>query len=74
MEVKVGVKGGPRELTIDISLSPEELAATVRAALADDGGLLVLVDDKGRQLLVPSDKLAYVEIGGGVAGQVGFRH
>ena len=72
MEVKVGVKGGPRELTIDISLSPEELAATVRAALADDGGLLVLVDDKGRQLLVPSDKLAYVEIGATDERRVGF--
>ncbi len=72
MEVKVGVKGGPRELTIDISLTADELAATVRAALADDGGLLVLVDEKGRQLLVPSDKLAYVEIGDSNERRVGF--
>ena len=26
-----------------------------------------------RKILVPGDKIAYVEIGGGVAGQVGFR-
>ncbi len=31
-------------------------------------------DPKGRHIVVPGDKLAYVEIGGGVAGQVGFRH
>jgi hypothetical protein len=72
VEVKVGVKGGPRELTIDISLSPDELAAAVRAALADESGLLVLVDEKGRQLLVPSDKLAYVEIGDTNERRVGF--
>jgi hypothetical protein len=44
----------------------------VRAALADGGGLLVLVDEKGRQLLVPSDKLAYVEIGEANERRVGF--
>ena len=36
-------------------------------------GLLSLADTKGRQVLVPAAKLAYVEIGGGVTGQVGFR-
>ena len=72
MEVKVGVKGGPRERSIDIALSPDELTAAVRAALADSGGLLVLVDEKGRQLLVPSDKLAYVEIGDSNERRVGF--
>ena len=72
MEVKVGVKGGPRELSIDIALSSDELTAAVRAALADSGGLLVLVDEKGRQLLVPSDKLAYVEIGDSNERRVGF--
>ena len=37
------------------------------------GGVLSLADTKGRTVLVPVEKLAYVEIGGGVAGQVGFR-
>ena len=37
------------------------------------GGVLTLTDTKGRRTLVPADKIAYVEIGGGVAGQVGFR-
>lgn len=72
MEVKVGVKGGPRELTIDIALSAAELAAAVQAALAAENGLLVLVDEKGRQLLVPADKLAYVEIGDTSERRVGF--
>ena len=34
---------------------------------------VTLTDSKGRHTLVPADKIAYVEIGGGVAGTVGFR-
>ena len=36
-------------------------------------GVLTLTDAKGRRVIVPVAKLAYVEIGHGVAGQVGFR-
>ena len=72
MEVKVGVKGAPRELTIDSSLTPEALAAAVGKALADDGGVLVLADDKGKQIIVPADKLAYIEIGESGERRVGF--
>jgi hypothetical protein len=35
--------------------------------------LLVLSDAKGRKVVVPIDKLAYVEIGSPSVGQVGFR-
>jgi hypothetical protein len=72
VEVKVGVKGGPRELTVDSALTPDEITAAVKAALADTGGVLVLADEKGRQVVVPVDKLAYVEIGEQVERRVGF--
>ena len=72
MEVKVGVKGAPRELAIESSLTPDELAAAVRAALAAEGGVLVLADEKGKQVIVPADKLAYVEIGESNERRVGF--
>ena len=32
-----------------------------------------LTDSKGRRIVVPVDKLAYVEIAHSTAGQVGFR-
>ena len=35
--------------------------------------LLSLTDTKGRRIVVPADKLAYVEIGSPSVGQVGFR-
>ncbi|MFI5099554.1 MAG: DUF3107 domain-containing protein [Actinomycetes bacterium] len=72
MEVKIGVKGAARELSLESAESSDEIAATVKAALADAGGLLVLADEKGRQVLVPVDKLAYVEIGEQAERRVGF--
>jgi len=72
VEVKVGVKGAPRELAIESSLTATELADAVSAALAAESGVLVLTDDRGRQLIVPADKLAYVEIGESNERRVGF--
>jgi len=72
VEVKIGVKGAARELSLESAQSSDEIAAEVKAALADAGGLLVLADEKGRQVLVPVDKLAYVEIGEQAERRVGF--
>jgi hypothetical protein len=71
VEVKVGVKGAARELSLESAQTPEEIAEAVKAALAD-GGILTLADEKGRQVIVPVDKLAYVEIGEQVERRVGF--
>jgi hypothetical protein len=71
VEVKVGVKGAARELSLESAQTPEEVTEAVKAALAD-GGILVLTDEKGRQVIVPVDKLAYVEIGEQVERRVGF--
>ena len=71
MEVKVGVQFAPRELTVESAQSAQEVAALVAAALAD-GGVLTLIDEKGRQLLVPAEKLAYVEIAESETRRVGF--
>ncbi len=71
MEVRVGVQHAPRELTIESAQSPDEVAQVVTAALTK-GGLLTLVDEKGRRVLVPVDKLAYVEIAEAESRRVGF--
>ena len=71
MEVKIGVQHAPRELVIESHQTAEEVNAIVTAALAK-GGTLGLDDDKGRRVLVPVDKLAYVEIGEPEVRRVGF--
>jgi hypothetical protein len=72
VEVKIGVQHAARELVIDSKDSADEIEKRVAEALAGDG-MLVLTDSKGRRTIVPATKVAYVEIGGGVSGAVGFR-
>ena len=71
MEVKIGVQNASRELVIDTELSGDDVEKAV--AEARERGLLTLTDTKGRRVVVPVDKLAYVEIGSPSVGQVGFR-
>jgi len=72
VEVKIGVQHAPRELVVEVS----EDAATVEAALAaavEAEGVFSLTDVKGRRVLIPAENIAFVELGGGVSGMVGFR-
>ena len=71
MEVKIGVQWAARELVLESAQTPAEIEATVSKALTE-GGTLSLVDDKGRRVLVPVDKLAYVEIAESSSRTVGF--
>ena len=73
MEVKIGVQHANRELVIDSGQSSDEVESIVAKVLAGDERLLVLSDAKGRKVIVPTDKLAYVEVGSPSVGQVGFR-
>ena len=72
MEVKIGVVDSPRELTVDSGQSPQEIESLVSDALKDDASVLALDDSKGRRIIVPSSKIAYVEIGPGDVPRGGF--
>jgi len=71
MEIKIGVQHSPRELVIDSPLGAEEVEEAVRNAIND--GVLTLADNKGRRVIVPGDRLAYVEVTTSITGTVGFR-
>ena len=72
MEVKIGVQFAPRELVLESAQSADEVAKAVADALKADLGVLTLVDEKGRRVLIPADKLAYVEIAESEQRRVGF--
>jgi hypothetical protein len=72
VEVKIGVADTARELLINSSQTPEEVESLVTDALKDSSGTLALTDDKGRRYLVPSVRVAYVEIGSADSRKVGF--
>ena len=71
MEVKIGVQYAVRELVLESTQTPDEIEKAVNEALKA-GGLLTLVDERGRRVVVPSDRLAYVEIGEPQERRVGF--
>jgi Protein of unknown function (DUF3107) len=72
VEVKIGVQYAARELVLESAQSAEQVAKAVADALKADLGVLTLVDEKGRRILVPADKLAYVEIAENEQRRVGF--
>ena len=72
MEVRIGVKGALRELSIDTTQTAEELEQAIATALKDGAPTLTLSDDKGRRLVIASDKLVYVEIAEAEGRRVGF--
>ncbi len=72
MEVKIGVQFAPRELVLESEQSPEDVEKAVAEAFAADHGLLTLLDERGRRVVVPINKLAYVEIAETQARRVGF--
>jgi len=72
VEVKIGVQHANRELVLESEQSPEEVEQAVADALSGKAGLLQLTDEKGRKVLVPADRLAYVEIGEVSIRKVGF--
>jgi hypothetical protein len=72
VEVKIGVQHTPREIVLDSGQTPAEVEQAVRDALSGDDGLLSLVDDKGRRVLIPGKTVAYVEIAEADHRRVGF--
>lgn len=72
MEVKIGVTNSPRELTLETELDADGVEAIVAKALSE-GSVFTLTDHRGRRIMVPAERLGYVEVTTSTFGQVGFR-
>jgi hypothetical protein len=71
VEVRIGVQSAPRELVVETSASAEQIEQDLADALADDG-VFALTVEKGGRVLVPADKIAYLEFIGAGARPIGF--
>ena len=71
VEVKIGVQYASRELVLESAQSPAEVERAVMDAIGKDSGVLSLIDEKGRRIIVPVQKVAYVEIAEASARTVG---
>ena len=75
VDVRIGVTYTPKEIEVDLGDDAEATAikADIETALAEAGRVLWLTDRRGRQVGIPVDKLAYVEIGApGDGRRIGF--
>jgi Protein of unknown function (DUF3107) len=74
VEVKIGIQSIPRELVVDTDATAEEVERDLAAALAapDGRAFLSLTTQKGGRVLVPADKIAFIEFSTDQARRVGF--
>ena len=72
MEIKIGIQHVSRELTVESPLTPAEVETRITEALEGSSKVLVLEDEKGRKVIVPTERLAYIEIGELSVRRVGF--
>jgi len=74
VEVKIGIQSIPREIVVDTDASAEEIERDLAAALSakSDSALLVLSTQKGGKVLIPADKIAFLEFSADQSRRVGF--
>jgi len=74
MEVKIGIQSVQRELVVETDATAEEVERELTTALsaADGKALFALTTQKGGRILIPADKIAFVEFSTDQARRVGF--
>jgi len=65
VDVRIGISQSMREIEVDVDdkISRDDLKAHITEALSDDDNVLWMADKRGREIAVPTSKVAYVEIG-----------
>ena len=71
MDIRIVVQQATREIVLEMEDDATKVAKLVADSIAK-GELLDLTDTKGRRVMVPVAKLAYVEFGAAAATRVGF--
>ena len=69
MDVRIGVTYTGKELEVELAddTDRDALQKSIDAAVAGDASVLWLTDRKGKTIGVPSEKIAYVELGRSVS-------
>jgi hypothetical protein len=71
VEVRIGVQSAPRELAVETKASAEQIERDLADSVAS-GGLFTLSVEKGGKVMVPADKIAYLEFVGAEGRSIGF--
>jgi hypothetical protein len=66
VDIRIGITQAPREIAVEVednAKAREALKKSVDAALKGETTTLWIIDKKGKDIAIPSAKIAYVEIG-----------
>ena len=65
MDVRIGVTQAPREINIELAedVDRDDLKSRVEAALVGASDVLWITDKRGKDVVIPAAKIAYVELG-----------
>jgi hypothetical protein len=65
VEIRIGVTYTPKEVMLELAdgVDANSVKSDVDSALSGERLVLWLEDKKGRQVGIPADKIAYIEIG-----------
>jgi hypothetical protein len=69
--IRIAVTNVSSELTFNTDQSTKEIKAAIEKAIKE-GSTLSLIDVKGREFIVPAEKIGYIEIGEQSERRVGF--
>lgn len=72
MDIRIGILNSPRELSFETAETAADITATITAAMEKGAPVVSLSDSKGKQYLVPTASIGYVEIGSDSSRRVGF--
>jgi hypothetical protein len=65
VDVRIGVTQAPREINIELADDADraDLKSRIEAALAGERDVLWITDKRGKDVGIPSAKIAYIELG-----------
>ena len=62
MELRIGVVHTPKELTLELDGTADEIVGTIDKALAEGTAIVWVTDTKGRRVGIPAERIAYIEV------------
>jgi hypothetical protein len=71
VEIKVGIQHVNREIVVETTESAADIEASLATAMSDET-FFTVTDERGRKVLIPAAKIAYVDLGEENARHVGF--
>jgi uncharacterized protein DUF3107 len=71
VEIKVGIQYVNREVVVETNQTAADIEKAFGEAVTD-GSVFTVTDERGRKVLIPADKIAYVDLGEENARRVGF--